>query len=90
MPLPRLNSRINKDGTVPIGAMRSRIKLEQLNNLEVWAKVSALGRKATITLHQVPDLRSNMFLISGDRRFRIERVMELGTGIQMQLECAEV
>ena len=85
--LPRHDSTY-ANGSISVGAMKHHIKLEQLDGQEVCAKVTALGRKALVTLQSVPSL-TNTLLTWENRRFRIERVKELGTD-QMRLECTEV
>lgn len=89
MPLKRLSDVKRPDGTVPIGALSKRVKLEELKE-EVWAKVSIIGPKAEITIRYMPGVKVNMSVAYNDGRFCIERVIVLGRDHQMRLECAVV
>jgi hypothetical protein len=89
MPLKTLSDVKRPDGTVPVGSMSKRVKLEELGQ-EVWAKVSILGRKAEMTISYQSDVKPNLFVAYENRRFRIERVKVLGRDVQMHLVCAQV
>jgi hypothetical protein len=89
MPLPRLSDAQHADGTVPIGALSKRVRLEELNQ-EVWAKVSIAGREAQITIPYMPGVKVTTSAAYENRRFRIERVIPLGLDVQIRLECTEV
>jgi hypothetical protein len=86
MPLKRLSDVKRRDGIVPVGAMCSQIRLQDLGQ-DTWAKVSILGNRAEMTIPYTSGLKMNMIVAYEDRRFSIERVSELGLKQQMRLEC---
>jgi hypothetical protein len=85
MPLRRLSDIKRADGMVSIGSMSKRIKVD---DREVWARVSRLGRKAEVTLNYMPDVKMGMLVDYEDHRFRVERVVELGLREQIRLESS--
>lgn len=85
MPLRRLSDIKRTDGMVSIGSMSKRIKVD---DREVWARVSRLGRKAEVTFNYMPDLKMGTLVDYEDQRFRVERVVELGLREQIRLECS--
>lgn len=89
MPLRRLSDAKRPDGLVPLGSMTKTVRLEELGQ-EIWAKVSIRGGQAKITIPYMSAVRAKTFAAYGDRRFRVERVVPLGSNQQMRLECSEV
>jgi hypothetical protein len=85
MPLKRLSDVKQANGIVAIGSMSKRIKID---GREVWAKVSRFGHKAEVTFNYMPDVKTGMLVNYEDHRFRVERVIELGTGEHIRLECS--
>lgn len=88
MPLRRLNDAKRHDGSVPLGSMSKRVRLEELDQ-EIWAKVSIRGGQAKITIPYLSAVRANTLVAYEDRRFRVERVVPLGSSQQMRLDCTE-
>lgn len=86
MPLKRLNQRVNRDGTLPVGALSMRISLENPPQ-DLWAKVSIHSGKATIIISYLRGLTAGAFLVYEGRRFQVDRVVEIGLKVQLRLEC---
>lgn len=73
---------------MPVGSMSKRVRLEALDQ-EIWAKVSIRGGKAEITIPFLPAVKANMLVAYDGRRFRVERVVNLGSEEQLKLACTE-
>jgi hypothetical protein len=85
MPLKRLSDVKQPNGMVSVGSMSKRIKVD---DREVWARVSRFGHKAEVTFNYMPDVKTGMLVNYEEHRFRVERVIELGTREQIRLECS--